>query len=402
MPQLQQTRNKTWFLLGREPLLSAAELFCLLEIKDNETYEYKPPFLIVSRETDKNLMQKLGGSIKIAEEVGTGFNENDLLDRIRTILLRSTGKITFGISLYGKNVSQKTVGEWGKQLKKELKNEGRSVRYIFKNETTLSSVTVEKNGLVDSGFEFIVNQNGSNFSFARTLAVQPFESFGQRDFGRPGRDSESGMLPPKLALMMLQIGGISEKTTLLDPFCGSGTIITEALLQGTKNIFGTDLSEKAVLDTKNNLQWQKGKLPDTSDSIIEITVADVKNLGKTLKPKSIDLITTEPYLGKPLRGSEKDEELKKQANELLSLYIDAFSEFKKILKPNAKIVFIVPQFITKGMPVVISDKLVNEIKKFGFEPEPLLPAKIFSSPFIVYRRPDQRVAREIWKFRFNG
>jgi tRNA G10 N-methylase Trm11 len=403
MAKTNQHHKSTWFLLGREPLLSAAELFSLLDVKPDEKYEYNAPFLFLQREVDLNLINKLGGTIKIAKQIVEDSNEHSLIESLKKVLREHEGKITFGISLYGKNVSQKTIESWGKQIKKDLKSEGRSVRYVFKNEITLSSVTVEKNGLTNNGFEFMVLQKGEDrFACARTIAVQPFESFGARDFGRPGRDSESGMLPPKLALMMLNLGKINPNTVLLDPFCGSGTLITEALLQGVKNIFGTDLSEKAIADTKTNLQWHKQNSPGSDQSKIDVKVFDVKKLGEGFSPNSIDLIVTEPYLGKPLRGIEKRDEIEKQAKELLELYVSAFSEFKKVLRTGGAAIFIVPQFITRELPIIISDRLIKEIKKFGFEPEPLLPNKIFSSPFILYRRPDQRVAREIWKFRLSS
>src|SRR5205823_3602162 len=97
-------------------------------------------------------------------------------------------------------------------------------------------------------------------------AVQPFEQFSARDFGRPGRDDLSGMLPPKLAIIMINLAANDTISVLLDPFCGSGTILSEALLLGYKNLIGSDISEKAVADTKTNLDWIANKfrrdLPD--------------------------------------------------------------------------------------------------------------------------------------------
>ena len=48
------------------------------------------------------------------------------------------------------------IEKWGKQIKKILKNENYSVRYVFKREPVLSSVTVDKNGLAERGREFLI------------------------------------------------------------------------------------------------------------------------------------------------------------------------------------------------------------------------------------------------------
>ena len=91
---------------------------------------------------------------------------------------------------------------------------------------------------------------GQQFSLAQTEAVQPFEQFSARDFGRPGRDDLSGMLPPKLAIIMINLAQTPLNSILLDPFCGSGTILSEAVLLGYTNLIGTDISEKAIADSK--------------------------------------------------------------------------------------------------------------------------------------------------------
>ncbi|MFA6105622.1 MAG: methyltransferase domain-containing protein [Patescibacteria group bacterium] len=397
----QPANNKIWFLLGREPLLSAAELFSLLKINSDSSFEFSPPFLFYQGEINKDFINRLGGTIKTGVELGENLSGQELFDAMKNELEVIDGKITFGISLYGKNTTPKQVETWGKNLKKELKAGGHSVRYVFNNEATLSSVTVEKNKLAEGGREFMILQYKDKYSIAITSAVQPFESFGARDFGRPGRDSESGMLPPKLALMLSNLAQIKPSEVLLDPFCGSGTIISEALLQGHTNIIGTDLSEKAITDSKTNIEWLTNKNPEISKATVQIYFQDVKNISSKIKPDSIDAIVTEPYLGKPLRGNESEMEIKTQAGELLSLYSAAFEQFKKILRPGGRVVFVIPEFFTKVQPVVISDKLIPIVQKFGFTVEPLLPKEVSLSPFVLYRRSDQLVGREIWKFKLK-
>jgi tRNA (guanine10-N2)-dimethyltransferase len=397
-PQLQpqphparlSDNGKTWFLLGREPLLSAAEIFSLL---GPDAYELSPPILVKEGIYDPALILNLGGTIKIAHEIGSFGNEETMLSAIKNELLRLSGKITYGFSAYSPSIPLKKIENWGKELKKALKEEGRSARYIFKNETTLSSVTVERNDLTKDGCEFLVIEKNKKLFVAVTKSVQPFESFGERDYGRPGRDQKSGMLPPKLALMLINLTNPRPQDVLLDPFCGSGTILGEAVLLGLKHVSGSDLSEKAIADTNQNILWLLSKHPELNVSW-SAEKADVRELGA----KSADIIVAEPYLGKPLKGNETELELKKEAAELRVLYLAAFTRFKKILRPNGRIVFIIPRFMTRGASANISDTLLPELTKMGFKAEPLLPSTLSKLPYLIYRRPDQSVAREIWKF----
>ena len=42
--------------------------------------------------------------------------------------------------------------------------------------------------------------------------------------------------------------------TILDPFCGTGVVLQEALIMGF-NAYGTDLSEKMISFSDINLKW---------------------------------------------------------------------------------------------------------------------------------------------------
>ena len=91
------------------------------------------------------------------------------------------------------------------------------------------------------------------------MAVQPFEEFGARDYARPSRDDLSGMLPPKLAKIMINLAQAKENSLILDTFCGSGTILQEALIMGYLNLIGFDSSPKAIKDSQANLEWLADK-----------------------------------------------------------------------------------------------------------------------------------------------
>lgn len=401
LQQVPTNGKKKWFILGHEPILSASEIFSFLGTNDLPSFELKIPVLKTEAEFNASeLMNRLGGTIKIGREIGSGLKEEELISLIQNSVKEIEGKITFGISLYS-DLPKGAVGDWGKEIKRILKGEGRSVRYVYKNEPVLSSVTVEKNELTTAGKEFLVLKESGYFSVAETVAVQPFESFSLRDYGRPGRDDLSGMLPPKLAIMLLNLARLDESEKLLDPFCGSGTIISEALLLGQKNVYGCDLSDKAVRDSKMNIDWLLEKYREKiAGAKWEVKTCDVRELSSTFGPASINAIVTEPYLGIPRKGKELGTQLQEQAEELSGLYLSAFNEFKKILSPGGRVIFIIPRFsLPKDQWITISDRLVPELEKIGFIPERLLPETIRREHYILYRRPGQFVGREIWSFR---
>lgn len=389
----------TWFLLGRDPLLSASEITSLLR-REGITYHnpiLKPPFFLISADIKADTINRLGGTIKIAKELGNDLSEKDLLDAMQKKLSASDGKIIFGISFYGEDHTAE-VERWGKELKKNLKAGGQPVRYVFNRESTLSSVTVEKNSLIEKGHEFLVLKTSSGYQLARTIAVQPFENFSSRDYGRPSRDSMSGMLPPKLAMMLINLSETPLDQTLLDPFCGSGTIVSEALLLGYSKVSGTDASEKAVADSQKNIAWLIEHNDAYKNTAWKIELVPAQKLEEKFAAESVSGIATEPYLGKPKNGRETLTELTKEAAELAALYLSAFAQFKKILRPGGRVVFIIPRFVQRsGQPMTISDKILPELKKIGFTSDTLLP-EFNKSPFLLYQRPDQYVAREIWRF----
>ena len=339
------------FELGHQPHISIAELesvFSGQKIKHNIISKENKYIILEADKLDvEKLINQLGGTIKI----GTAIKQTgDDIKTISSFLNKNNeGKIHF-------SVPDKKLGL---SIKKELKSLGRSVRYV----EAKNAATILHNNLIEKQGDFTIVNN----KIFVTIALQPFEEMSKRDYDRPGSDDFSGMLPPKLAKIMINLSGINPKQALLDPFCGSGTILTEALAMGHKNIFGSDVSEKAISDTEKNLEWliQEYDLDSLDYQLIE---SDAVKLNTELKSESIDAIISEPYMGKTLRGSETREQLEEQAHDLGKLYINSFKSLHKILKKNGMVIFIIPQFKHKDEWVRIN--CIEEIIKIGFE---LLP-----------------------------
>lgn len=338
-----------FFVLGSNPELSFAEIAAVLGIKEKRMIGRE--LLLFETENEiipENLIKKIGGIIKIGifkEELNLP-DQLELLVSLAKIASKArgadgSGKFNFGISVYGEALEKPLA--LGLELKKYFREQGLSCRLVTSREAQLSSVVVTQNKLIGKGIELIIAKKGAQVFVGQTLAVQDFKNLSKRDYGRPARDDQSGMLPPKLAQIMLNLAGLeSLNATILDPFCGSGTVITEAMLMGYQNLIGADLSPKAVSDTRENVNWMRKKY-ELERANIKIINRNVINISKVVKASSVDAIVTEPYLG-PQRGLRDVPGIVENLEELYAL---ALQQFDQVLKPNGRVVMIWPVFFGK-------------------------------------------------------
>jgi len=368
------------FNLGHQPKISLEEIKSVLErLKiSNEIYFQSEKFLILELDQEINsqkILTDLGGTVKIGKEIEKTENiENSAINYL--IEAQPDGKIQFSIN--GDDKKNIAIA-----IKKGLRKEGRSARFVETN--TSASVVYNK-----------LMQKQSDLTVVRGLlfvteAIQDFEEFSKRDMERPALDKKSGILPPKLAKIMLNLAkGSPAKNTLLDPFCGSGTILNEAIVLGYNKIIANDSSKKAIEDSKQNVKWISTEINKTPN--IEFLTERAEQLHLKLKEGSANIIVTEPFMGKPLLGRETENELENQANGLSDMYLASFRSFHKILAPNGTIVFIFPQFGFRND--WIKTERIAEIEKIGFK---VMPFSTGNS--LLYYRKGQFVARNIWRFR---
>ncbi len=390
---------KYFFILGTNTALSIAEIFSFFD----NIISYKllnQDVLLVEFENEinaKEIIKKLGGTIKIGEIFDEVKGNVEYDDVGHLFDIKKGEKYKFGISCYTrfKKINPKFLAM---EIKKSLSKGKSSVRWVTSKEKTLSSVVVEQNKLTSKGIELILIENKKNILIGKTLAVQAFKDLSFRDYNRPARDDKSGMLPPKLAQIMINLSqkNINQdmrlNTCLLDPFCGSGTVLTEAMLMGFNNLIGSDISEKATNDTKKNIEWIQ-KHYKLSNINYKLYNQDVLNLSEKIEKNSVDIIISEPYLG-PQRGSIKFEKVKKELEEL---YSGAIKEFDKILKNNGKIIMLFPVFRINKQSLQINPNLDN-FKIVNIIPENLRKRKEVKQTgrnTIIYGRENQRIWREI-------
>lgn len=398
-----------YFILGQNPKLSTLEIYSYLtkEGINFKIEKFSEEILLVkiNKEIEaEKILDSLGGTIKLGqiliETPPNKISPPFIVSQLTTHGLQLTAKISFGFSTYQLNSSKfQLPRHLGLEVKRLLKQKNISSRLVTSREKNLSSVVVAKNRLLKNGAEicFIVDKN--KIYLGKTLAVQKFGQYSKFDYGRPGRDPHSGMLPPKVAKMMINLSQMLDvRGQMLDPFCGSGTILQEAALLGYKNLIGSDILPKAIANTEANFQYLISHI-SYPISPPKLHILDVLNLLSKIKPQSIDAIITEPYLGPPLKGNESKEEIRKIISELANLYLKSFAEFKKVLKPKSKVIIIFP--ILKGQHSINNNQLA-QITKLGFDSgfdlPPQLKSLVTPRKSIVYSRPGQWIEREIFIF----
>jgi len=397
-----------YFILGNHPTLSIAEIAAVFSETTDFSTSSKEAALIEAA-SDSARVHRLGGIVKSGEIIAeTTLAELDDLKEILTNSIESSakeGRAVFGLSVHSlaQGAPMKPAVEKANKLalsvKKALIADGKSARYVASKTPALPSVAILTNHLLSAGGEYVLLVANNRVLLGQTDAVQDFSAWSKRDYGRPRRDARSGMLPPKLARIMINLTGATPaSSTLLDPFCGSGTVLMEAGLMGYAGIFGSDISEKAIADARVNTQWAESSLgaPMTAPNI---SVHDARAIHELIQ-KPVDVVVTETYLGPPIQ--KPGQSLTPRAHEdLLSLYRESFASIFKVLKPGGVAVVAFPCWRTVN-GTFSHLPLKKHLEQVGFNVQEPLPATTPASLAVrtpsgglLYARPDAAVGREI-------
>ena len=273
-------------VLGREPKLSLVELEALFGSENVKAFLAKQGSKgsnLAIVKTNKLDFSRLGGSIKAGRILTEPVQ--DYLSKL------PEGKITLGVSDYSPRASKKTTWALALKYKNLLKRHGRNVRLIPNNDgATLTSAASHHNQLGEkiNHIEILKYQN----DIAISIGTQNITAYAKRDRERPARDAFVGMLPPKLAQILINIAtGEFEKQhqtkpIVLDPFCGTGVVLQEAMLMGY-SAYGTDLSEKMIKYSGRNRIARADYKNPMHPSFISKKVTPLSTAGKA--PKSAAL-----------------------------------------------------------------------------------------------------------------
>ncbi|MFH1451031.1 MAG: DNA methyltransferase [bacterium] len=421
-------QNLYCFILGRNPTLGAAEVHKILEKEIAEVVWISPRVMTVRLNkklaVNKDLMENLYGTTKIVEIIDVRNFEKS--ENIKTIIQEinlenylaiASKKTIFGMSVYNLDAEETSFERIFHQLnplavtvKKILKEKNIKSGFVKKEGTETSSGSIRKNNLLQNGGDIVIITRKKEVLLGKTVAIQDFEEYEWRNYHRPARNLKSGIMPIKLARLMISLASANKTGAVLDPFCGSGTVLQELILLGFKKIIGFDINKEAINDSQKNIDWLLSQYPqiDPKQISLKISLADARELDKLLPHNSIDAIISEPYLGPIYEKPPKKQELAKIIKELSELYIDFFKKAALVLKTNGKIVIVFPCF-PAGENIIFLE-ILEEIKKAGFVIEPPLPSDFLRFPAIqvskrnsvLFIKEKQIIIREILLFKKNA
>lgn len=377
-------------LLGRQPALGIAELERVFG--GNNVTPLSNLAAVIN--TDDLEIQRLGGSLKagaVTIEITSG-DWHKVNQKIVQYYTRAwstfEGKITLGLSAYGFDIDPRDVQKIGLILKQRLKKSGVSLRLVPNQDPALSTATSHHNklGLAPNKVELlIVRSKNGKIVIAESTGAQNITAYTKRDQERPKRDAFVGMLPPKLAQIMINFANPEPGTRILDPFCGTGVILQEAALLG-HSVYGTDLSEKMIRYSSDNLNWLK----DTHHVSFDVELHEGDAM-ETRWQQPIGAIVAETYLGQPFSAPpspSKLDEVRRNCNHILT-------EFLKNLSPQVEsgtsVCIAIPAWRNKEGQFTHLP-LVGTIAQLGFKPHEFTNV---SQNDLLYFREDQVVAREL-------
>lgn len=379
------------FVLGRHTALSLIEIKATLR-EGGVVGEPGGRFVMVATDTPP-LLPKLGGTDRIVEvlaEQDHQFSPEEILP----LLPRSAEKkTTFGISGLPANKAKAL----GSGLKKLLRAEQKSVRFVIPRGKAplLNAAQVLFNSLLTSqNVELVFVELGGRYYVGRTVQIQDIQAYEQRDTARPVRDAKVGMLPPKLAQIMLNIAtGSATGLSVYDPFCGTGVVLQEGWLM-RHHMVGSDSNPKMVAAAEQNLAYLAAVSPilRQAHGTPIVFKHDVQQEFPKDLYRKVDAIVTEPYLGRPLSTPLSPTHVEQAHKELGQLYRAFFKNALTILKPGAKLLFLLPVFKqTGGGWAFFAEAFLDELAQLGYGRKQLVPRREEA----VYSRPEAIIGREL-------
>ena len=390
-------------VLGRQSDISLAELEALFD----DVHPLGSTLATFESSTLPDI-NRLGGSLKLAVKLS-----EKPLDLLASL---PEGKITLGISDYSHHASTSSATKEALKLKKILVRHGRSVRVVANKSAVLSTATSLHNGLSgknDRKKELIKVDD----AWFKVIGVQDIDAYSRRDQARPARDAKVGMLPPKLAQVLINLcGPLKPGARVLDPFCGTGVVLQEALLMGYTP-YGTDLSDRMVEYTKKNLDWLQKNHSSTGDEhgrgpqnvlqsknfgegecsarpvekMISLAIGDATSF-KWQAP--IDAVACEGYLGKPMSTAPGELKLKTEKQECKTIILGFLKNLSTQITKDTPVVIAAPAWLTLGGSYSRLE-ILDEIKELGYN------VNNKTREGLLYARIGQIVARDIIILRKN-
>lgn len=386
------------FFFGKNPALSLAELRTVL----NEcpgvriAFEWKNAVLINGTLQAEPLVKRLGGTLKIARIVATGsqIDSPEFIQQIDRFVSKTIPEQKFFYTLTSLgNVSDDTEDDFISQLKNGFKKQKQKAifKHAHRDQTTHTTSPKELASwnLLETKTDLMLAKTKNEFFFGYTIAVSDPREWKKRDENRPFKDNKE-IISIRLAKILVNLTGLKPGETVLDPFCGYGTILQEAVLSGF-NAIGIEKDFKKTQAAEQNLKWI-AKQFRVSNSFA-VFCKDATELSRVIKPNQVHGVVTEPYLGPYFARKPTVARAQAAIRELTPLYKTVFLELSKILAPGRRVVIVFPWFEVPNGFLRIDSSCFDH----WFEPEQLQTADEQKNPNpFFYQNPNNKIGREIW------
>ncbi len=411
------------FALGRIPAISIAELYHVLP-----TLAPAKPGQLLFRRLFQNwllvdtpaelpdpqeLLNRLGGSTKIIRLEQEGLSAKELPTHLSALAERTfegrEDKVRYAVSIYNlANNPDKILKSCLLETKKKLKASGLSSRFINNNFHNPPTAQLAGEKILSKGAEFCALEVDKKWLLGRTIAIQDINAYSRRDYERPERDPKQGMLPPKLAQILLNLSGATPGDTVYDPFCGIGTVLQEGLLMGI-NVIGSDISADNIKKTRQNIDWLKKEYLPRAESHRDKALPDLRLFNKDATlisksdlPKPPAAIVTETFLGPPVSQLPPESQIELNLAKVEHLIYGFLEQIRPLVGPETRLAMTILCY-KNGPQLIRLEHLLNELPQLGYERTEILFPEVLKELNLpeqnryglIYDRPDQIVAREI-------
>lgn len=413
------------FVLGKNWLLSLAEL--IVYIRDRGlaagVKDYSRTSVIIDIEENLDAQQlveiqsALGGCFKVGRVVSAydraiaeaAFPARGKISKQDRRVLQEApwtsriwqtmkgGKVKFGVSTYPLLGKQTTIDlrrftlgldEWTKKKILEL-GAKKAVYYVYegpdhrdakKPNVALWPQSIARHSLLTPpNAEILALLMEKTIYIAKTGAVYDSTLQQYRDETRPFISAEIST-SPKICRTLLTLAGARPGDTVLDPFCGTGTLLMEAALLDMKCI-GIDIEQAMVQGASANLKWIGTGLGEWID--FKIIKGDARNASK-LVDRQIDAVAFEPHLGPAYTERPTYDDAVASIDELTILYRDVLEDLESCLRPGGRVAMTLPVVNTTKKQVNVDLKPMLE--GTGFQVFKLLPKDAFTDIEIRHRQ----------------
>ncbi|MDA4128441.1 MAG: DNA methyltransferase [Thaumarchaeota archaeon] len=283
---------------------------------------------------------KLGGIHKYACPV-TFVRPNDAQGNVNEFLgkvLQHTNELSnFSLSLYCANSDASVYDDVVTSLHEGIRALGfRKSRLLRPQNQELSADDVISRRSVD----FVCVPSYEGYHLGATAYV-PAHDLDRRLGTEKPVPSPSISLSPRLARTLVNLASLSPGQSLLDPFCGSGTILAEGMLQSL-NCIGIDRGPNRIRQTQENLSWLQGQEGSARLGAFRVEQGDARDIPRVLNGAMVDGVVTEPILLPKIHSRPTLRQAKGMVNQASEVYSKSLRSVAGVLKRGGRLVIVVP------------------------------------------------------------